>query len=227
LADECLPILIAAALEESSFRSVRSLASDVKYPSTTVWRHLHSSGYVLRHLHVVPHTFSPDQKAARVESAIELKKVLMLAKYRSWRYFMTGDESWFYYSMDHERIWIPEAATAPTRPKQTISSPEQMLIIFWSPLGFAVIKILPKGARVDAPYFCSEILSLIDQSQPLATVKDQRRRIVLYFDNATPHTVGETGVYLEHHRMRRAAHRPFALDLAASGFYLFKRVKTC
>jgi hypothetical protein len=89
---------------------------------------------------------------------------------------MAGDESWFYESMDHERIWISEAATAPTRTKQTISSRKRMLTVYWSPRGFAVVTILPKGTRSDTPYFCSETLSVIDQSRPLVTVEDQRRR---------------------------------------------------
>jgi hypothetical protein len=74
LADDRLPILIASALEELPFQSVRSLPSAIKYTLTTVWRYVHSSGYVVRHLHVVPHTLSPDQKAARVASTIKLKK---------------------------------------------------------------------------------------------------------------------------------------------------------
>jgi hypothetical protein len=37
------------------------------------------------------------QKTARVESVIELKKVLCSAKHYGWRYILTGDESWFYF----------------------------------------------------------------------------------------------------------------------------------
>jgi hypothetical protein len=59
-----LPVLINAALEESPFRSVRSLASAVKDLPTGVWRHLYSSGYVLRRLHVIRDTL-PDFAATR------------------------------------------------------------------------------------------------------------------------------------------------------------------
>jgi hypothetical protein len=68
------PVLIVAALEESPVHSVHSLASAVRYPLTTVWQHLYSSGDVLRHSYLIPHTFSPDQKATRIAFAIELKK---------------------------------------------------------------------------------------------------------------------------------------------------------
>jgi hypothetical protein len=62
LPDERVDALIASAMEESPFHSVRSLASTIKIPSTTVWRHLHSSGYVVRNLHIVPHALSGAQK---------------------------------------------------------------------------------------------------------------------------------------------------------------------
>jgi hypothetical protein len=48
LPDDRVDILIINVLEESPFHSVCSLASTIKIPPTTVWRHLHASGYVVR-----------------------------------------------------------------------------------------------------------------------------------------------------------------------------------
>jgi hypothetical protein len=70
LPDDRLPVLIAAALEESPFHSVRSLTSAVKYPPMTVRRYLCSSGYVLHRLHIVLHTLSPDQKLLESRSQL-------------------------------------------------------------------------------------------------------------------------------------------------------------
>jgi hypothetical protein len=74
LPDDRVNTLVINALEESSFHSVRLLGSTIKILPTTAWRHLQASGYVGRDLHIVPHTLSLVQKAARVEEAIELKK---------------------------------------------------------------------------------------------------------------------------------------------------------
>jgi hypothetical protein len=93
LPDDRVDTLVINALEESPFHSVRSLASTIKIPLTTVWRHLRARSYVVRNLHIVSHMLSLGQKAARVESAIELKKVLCSAKHCGWRYILTGDES--------------------------------------------------------------------------------------------------------------------------------------
>jgi hypothetical protein len=92
---EEIDVLIALALGEEPFHSVRSLATAIKPPPATVWWNLHAAGYVLRHLRLIPHTLSVSQKATRVRMAIELKNVIESAKHRSWRYFLTGDESSF------------------------------------------------------------------------------------------------------------------------------------
>jgi hypothetical protein len=100
-----------------------------------------------------------------------------------------------------------------------------MLTILWSPLGFAVVEILPKGPRFDVTYLCSEILSEIDQNRPRRTVEDQRQNTILHFDSATLHTARETAVYLECHRTRQVPHPLLWSDLVISDFYLFGKVK--
>jgi histone-lysine N-methyltransferase SETMAR len=226
LAFDEIDSLIADALDEAPFHSVRSLASSIKYPHTTVWRHLRTAGYIVRNLHLVPHTLSPAQKAQRVTMAIELQQMVRLAKHRSWRYFLTGDESWFYFAIDHDHMWLPEGAHAPTRPRRTIASPKRMLTVFWSPLGFSLVEILPKGERFNAEYFCLQILAGIVDRRPVETAEDMKRKMVLHFDNASPHTARLSSDYMNHNRLKRAPQPPFSPDLAPSDFYLFGKVKT-
>jgi hypothetical protein len=82
-----------------------------------------------------------------------------------------------------------------------------------------MVKGLLRGAHFEATYFCSQILSQIDQNRPLLqsllAAEDQRRGTILHFDNAALHTARETAVYLECHRICRAPHPPFSPDLAA------------
>jgi hypothetical protein len=63
-----------------------------------------------------------------------------------------------------------------------------MVTIFWSPLGFRVIRVLPKGVHFDAKYFRNNILSEIDRTRPIGNEEDDPRNLILHFDNATPHT---------------------------------------
>jgi hypothetical protein len=84
-------------------------------------------------------------KQARVEMANPMLKMIAEARHQSWRYLLTGDESWFFSSTDYEQMWLPQGENAPTRARHVISTPKVMIIIFWSPLGFPVIGALPAG----------------------------------------------------------------------------------
>jgi hypothetical protein len=172
--DDRVDCLVANALEESPFHTVRSLASAIKISPTTIWRHLHSRGYVVWHLHIVPHTLSIAQKVARVESAIALKKVICSGKHQDWRSILTGYESWFYFSNNPDHAWVPEGAAIPTRSRQTICSPKRMLTAFWSPLDFPLVRMLLKGAHFDARDFCTNIIANIDRIRRAATAEDAR-----------------------------------------------------
>jgi hypothetical protein len=86
--------------------------------------------------------------------AIELQQVLQSTKHCAWRYFLARDESWFYYTIDHDHMWIPDGEEIPTRPRRTIASPKRMLAVLCSPLGFSLVEILSKGIHCDSQYFC-------------------------------------------------------------------------
>jgi hypothetical protein len=101
-----------------------------------------------------------------------------------------------------------------------------MLTVFWSPLGFSLVQILPKGHCLNAEYLYNHILHEINQIHPATTDGDARRQIVFHFDNAMPHTVSVSLIFLDSHRMRRTLQPPFSSDLAPSDFYLFGKLKT-
>jgi hypothetical protein len=129
--------------------------------------------------------FPPSQKVARVESAILLKMLLLSAKHHGWRDILTGDESWFYFPINDDHISLPEEALTPTRLRQTINTPKRMLTIFWSPLGFPFVQLLPKGQHFNAGYFCENILQEINQNRPAAAVEDGEERDETLSSNLT------------------------------------------
>jgi hypothetical protein len=36
------------------------------------------------------------------------EKVMQSAKHGDWRYFLTGEEWWFYFAMDKDSTWVSE-----------------------------------------------------------------------------------------------------------------------
>jgi hypothetical protein len=93
--------LIAYALEEAAFHSVRPLASATKYLLTIVWRHLHSAGYVMQTLRLARRTVSDTQQAFRVELINRSKQVILWAKHRDSQFISTCNKSRFSFSPDN------------------------------------------------------------------------------------------------------------------------------
>jgi hypothetical protein len=124
LPDDHIDALITPPLEQFSFHSVRRLCSTIKHPYTKVWRHLHSAGQLVRNLRLAPHRLSPSQKAERDGMAIESQQMLQSAKHRVCQYFLTRDESRFYYSINHDHMWISDGEEVLNRARRTTVSPK-------------------------------------------------------------------------------------------------------
>jgi hypothetical protein len=101
-----------------------------------------------------------------------------------------------------------------------------MPTVFWSSLGFTFVERFPKGERLDALYCCLNILCGTVTNRLTDTAEDQRQRMVLHFDNATPHAAHHTADLTNHNRLTLAPPPPFAPDLVPSDFCLFGKLKT-
>jgi hypothetical protein len=93
--------------------------------------------------------------------ANSMLRVIGEAHHQNWRYFLTGDEPCFFYSIDYEQMRLPQGEKAPTRAIRIISTPKVMIIICWSPLRFPVIDALPAGEKFTARYFCDNTVPQI------------------------------------------------------------------
>jgi hypothetical protein len=62
--------------------------------------------------------------------ADSMLKMIAEARHQSWRSFLTRDESWFFYSIEYEQMWLPQGEKAPTKARQIIAEPKVMIIIF-------------------------------------------------------------------------------------------------
>lgn len=223
--DERIDELILQALEDQPFHSVRTLSATIKTHTATVWRHLKSIGLVVKHLRFVPHMLIEDHKVMLYTYAKELLFILEDAKHRSWTFFITGDESWFYFTIDYETQWTFPNEKPESRPKKIISSPKRMISVLWSPIGFSVVKMLPQGTTFTADYFINTILKEIINTHPQVVRNEPQRKFIVHMDNATPHRAKVTTKFGLQNRLNFVRHPPYSPDLAPSDFYLFGKVK--
>jgi hypothetical protein len=94
---------ILSALREYPFSFVRVPSRLTHLSHTSVDRHrTQSLGYVIRHLHLVPHSLSAEQKVKRVAMSGSLLHLFKSLSHRSWSNIIPWDESWFYSENDKE-----------------------------------------------------------------------------------------------------------------------------
>jgi hypothetical protein len=87
-----------------------------------------------------------EQKQIRVQMAIELLQVLSVQSTRQWHDIVTLDESWIDLFSEYHLMWTAAGEIVADREWHTVQSPKFMLMVVWNPIGFYVLKALPKGA---------------------------------------------------------------------------------
>jgi hypothetical protein len=110
--------------------SICQIAAATKILRSIVLEHLNKWGYTVRHLKWVPHHLTTAMIEQWIELSQELLVTLRLTKHHGWTHFLTGDESWFWLTIDCEQQWLPPGAESPTRLRKMISSPKAMIIVF-------------------------------------------------------------------------------------------------
>jgi hypothetical protein len=150
--------------------------------------------------------------------------MLQHQKDRAWHNSVASGESWFDFTTDHERIWLPEGTEAPEREPITIQSRKMMATIAWNPTGFDRIVALPKGMNFSPDYYISHILDPLDEWRR-SQVGGSGRRLHVHADNARPHTAKKALGFLAGNAMKRVLHPPYSLDLAQYHFYVFGYIK--
>jgi hypothetical protein len=84
--------------------------------------------------------------------AIELLQVLSVQSTRQWQWhdIVTLDESWIYLFSEHDLMWIAPGEIVVDRERHTVQSRKFILPVMWNPIGFHVLKALPKGRKFNA-----------------------------------------------------------------------------
>jgi hypothetical protein len=85
--------------------------------------------------------------------AIELLHVLSVQSTSRWHDIVTLDESWIYLFSEYDLMWIAPGEIVVDRERYTVQSPKFLLTVVWNPIGFHILKALPKGRKFNAHYY--------------------------------------------------------------------------
>jgi hypothetical protein len=102
-----------------------------------------------------------------------------------------------------------------------IGDRKMMVTIVWNPHGFHLIDALPKGQTFNAIYYVNIII------QPLLDGRSSGlgSGLMIHADNARPHTAWKTLKFFRENHQGIAPYRPYAPNLALSGFFLFGHLR--
>jgi histone-lysine N-methyltransferase SETMAR len=211
---------ILTALAEFPFSSVRERSLRICLPRSTVHPHRHltqSLRFTVRHLRWVPHFLTAEQKQIRLQVALELLQVLSVQSTRQWHDIVTLDESWIYLLSGHDLMWTAPGEIVIDKERHTVQSPRFMLTVVWNPIGFHVLKSLPKGRKFNVQYYTNDILIAISDWRR-QTGGTRPNKLWVHSDNARPHTPKMPRDYIVLNQMKQAPRPPYSPDLAPSDF---------
>jgi hypothetical protein len=100
--DDLIGLQILTELTEFPFHSIRTLAHPLKIPPSTVCDHLRKRPFVVKHLRWASQTLDAAKRRTRVTMSEGLFKDREHARHQGQRYFLTGDESWFFDATNFE-----------------------------------------------------------------------------------------------------------------------------
>lgn len=167
---------IEKSLKDNPDFSVREIAADTKLPPSTVYFILTTRmNYKSMLLQKVPHELTSEQKIKRVECSQALLEHMETIKKSGYRYFSTGDESFFFWDTRKKRIWLPTDEKPPQYPTAKFFATKTMITIFWSPCGIQVLKALEPGQSFNSTYFKDHILNELLTNKYAANSKKHKK----------------------------------------------------
>jgi hypothetical protein len=134
------------------------------------------------------------------------------------------DEPWIYLFSEHDPMWKAPGEIVVDRERHTVQSPKFMRTVVWNPIGFHVLKALPKRPKSNAQYYVNDILVAISDWR-WQTGGTRPNKLWMHYDNARPHTAKMSRDYIGLNRMKQASRPPYSPDLAPSDFFFFGYIK--
>ena len=217
---------IELSIKRNPETSIRKISSDTGIsPSTVHWILTQRMGYVYKSLTKVPHDLTNEMKNERVECCKLMIDHLKSIKKHHFRFFSTGDESFFFHYTQTGHLWLPEAEPPPEMSTAKFDEKKVMISIFWYPHGIQVIKALLTGEHFNADYFQKEILSDLTRTQGVYQAKYEKQQFYIHFDNARSHKAKYIIAFCKANNLSILPHPPYSPDLAPSDFFLFGYLK--
>ncbi|VDP05203.1 unnamed protein product [Heligmosomoides polygyrus] len=190
-------------------------------PKSTVQDVLRSSGKVAKLPRVVPHALTPQDQRKRVDTCTSL-----LNRRRTFACIdsiVTNDEKYCVYdTLVRRKHWVDFDELPQPQPKPDHDKKE-LLFFWWDINGPVLWELVPTGSMVDSNVFCAQLEKM---SEILHNRNPRRGKILLFTDNARPHTAKDAQKKLEELGIELVPHPPYLSDLPPSDYHVFRSLQS-
>jgi hypothetical protein len=209
-------------LREEPFSSTRHISAQLRLSRTSVNRTLVSPlGMRKASLLWVSHDLTEFQKAQRVKDSRGLLKALKVDAKNKFVNIITGDESWYYCSHEHQSQWSISRATVPTRTFHKIDITKSMFTRIFSGHGLLTLNQLPKGQKMNGQYFCDVVLQETREALTSIPEKNGIEGMMIHLNNCKDHNSGRTALQFQDFQVTRLPHPTYSPDISPCDFRFF------
>ncbi len=177
----------------------------------------------------VPHPLTDLQMATQVTLAV---RFLQNCERPGWlERVITMDESWFYTSNPLSKmenmVWSKPGDERIQVARRPMNTKKAMLICFFDFKGVLLTHWILNGTVNGAVCRAAlrDLREAIRMKRPRIWSRRRTRTILLYDDNASPHTCADTIRFEQMTNIQQVPHPPYSLDLSPCDFFLFPRLK--
>jgi hypothetical protein len=169
----------------------------------------------------IPYGLTESQKAQRVEDSRILPKALKARAKNNFVNIITEDESWFYWSCEHESQWRTSRATVPTRTLQKINTKKSMFTFLFSGYGILTLNQLPKGQKPNSQYFCDVVLQETKVALTSIPEKSGIEGLMIHLDNCNVHNSASTMLQFHDFQVTELSHPSYSPHISPCDFWFF------
>jgi hypothetical protein len=129
---------------------------------------------------------------------------------------INGDESWYYWSYEHQSGWITSTAPVPTRTLQKSGATKSMFMLLFSEYGMLTLNQFPKGQKLNSQYLCDVVLQETQEALTSIPEKSGSEGMMIHLDNSKAQNSARTTLQCHDFQVTRLPHPLISPDISPS-----------
>jgi histone-lysine N-methyltransferase SETMAR len=173
----------------------------------------------------VPHSLTPAQKVPRVDTSIEMLRILQESEANDFDGVTTGDESWFQYIYPSSEMFARSPADGIPRTRQALCAKKIMITLFFTARKLIVLDVMPKGWKYNQRYFVDNRVLGLKRGKMSFARRKPGSTCWVHMDNSIWQSGAKITSEFQKHHLARMPHPPYSPDISPCDCWRFGMLK--